>query len=189
MTEPSLRPRDTGSGALLLGGIFVVLFPQHSVSILRVLVVTLAAATGVYALLVTAPTAWWTSPFEKKRRTAVAAPASEELNSIRSMLSGRRQVLESGAALPPQALRLLKPMIESALAREGVDLGTDAGQRCAEDTLSPTTWAILTGEPLLWPRWYQTRQPNEGRASEVVNAVLDDIEKVNDKTPRIAVTR
>ncbi|MGI9628241.1 MAG: hypothetical protein ACR2QM_15515 [Longimicrobiales bacterium] len=184
MSQPSLRPRDVASGALLLGGIYVLLFPHHALSVLRVTIVTLAAATGAYALLVTAPTAWWTSPFERKRRAAIANTGSEELDSIRSMFSGRRQAIEGGPTLPPQTMRLLTPLIEGALDRAGLDLDKEADRDRAKAAVSAPTWAILTEEPLMWPRWYQTKRPNEREVSRIVQGVLDDLDRLSDNPRR-----
>ena len=121
MNESALRPGNVAAAAVLIGGVLTVLLPQHAMSIVQLVIVTVAVSSAVYALAVNVPSAGWISPFKwmspfnraayQGRRTR----PSDELGSIGSKLSGRRQPIENGPPMPPATLRLLKPLIAVAL--------------------------------------------------------------------------
>ena len=176
MSEGILRPGHVASAALVIGGVLVFLMPERSLSIAQLVVMTAAAATGLWALAVNAPFAWWTSPFDAKGAPAGERYGSEEVETIRATLSGRRQPLAGAPPLPGEAMRLLEPLIRVALERKGLDPRSEEDLNSVRDLLSPVSWAILTSEPLTWPRWHKTRRPDEGQVAEAVHQVLDDLE-------------
>ena len=155
-----------------------MLLPQYGANVLRVVIVTIAAAVALYALGVAAPRAWWTSPFERMRRGKRDALGADEVTAIRASLSGRRQRLRDGPLMPAEALRLLRPLILLALERQGLDMDDECAVEAAPPLVAPMTWAILKSDPLPWPRWHQTRRPNERDVAEVVHTVLDDLDRL-----------
>ena len=49
MIERTLRAGSVTAAAVLIGGVLIVAVPQHMVSIVQVVVVTVAVAAGLYA--------------------------------------------------------------------------------------------------------------------------------------------
>lgn len=180
MTDRTLRPGNIAAAAVAIGGILIVLMPQHSLSIIRLVIVTCAAAAGLFALIISVPRTWWTSPFDGRGLPVREGVRSDDIESIRSVLAGRRQPIRNGPPLPAAAIRLLKPLIGVSIEREGLDPGDGDQLESARDLVSPLTWAVLTSDPLLWPRWYQTRLPNEQEVAEVAHEVLDDLDRMAD---------
>lgn len=182
MNERTLRPGHIGAAAVLIAGILMMALPQYGMSIVRLALVTIAVAAGLYALAVSVPewssTGWWMSPFNRLARTGDDAPASAEIDRLRSALAGRRQRIGHGPPVPPEVLRLLKPLITMALEREGLDPDDDADVEAARDLLTPLTRAVLTSEEVTWPRWFRTVRADEHAAADVVHAVLDDLERI-----------
>lgn len=178
MNERTLRPGNIAAAAVVMGGVLIIALPQHGLSIIRLVIVTVAAAAGLYALVLNAPATWWASPFDRKIRAGSKRHASDELDWIRSTLSGRRQRLENGPALPPEILRLLQPLIEVALEREGIDARDSAWPDSARRLLSAETWAVLTTEPLKWPPRHRTRRPDKRKTAELVHAILDELDRL-----------
>ncbi len=181
MNERALRPGNVAAAATLIGGVLAVALPQHGMSIVQLVIVTVAVSTVVYALAVNVPTTRWMSPFKWMSPFNQAAylrrrsGRSDELGSIRSKLSGRRQPIENGPPMPPATLRLLKPLISSAL---DLDPDDEAHQPSARGVVSPLTWAVLTSEPLQRPYWFRTLRPNEREVTQTVRAVLDDLDRL-----------
>lgn len=188
MTERALRPANVAAAAVTIGGVLVVAAPQHAVSIAQLVLVTVAAAAGVYSLAVNVPaTGWispfkWMSPFHGSARPGRDGRGSGEVDAIRSKLSGRRQPIENGPPLSPDTLRLLKPVITAAL---DIDPTDEAQLISARDVLSPLAWAVLTGDPLTEPYWLRTVGPDEREVAEVVHAVLDEIDRLAAPTLRV----
>lgn len=186
MNERTLRPGNIAAAAVVLGGILLIVAPQHGWSIVRLTIVTIAAGAGLYALAVNAPATWWSSPFDRTGRGGRKARASAEIDWIRSTLSGRRQRIDDAAPLPPETLRLLQPLIQLALEREGLDPREGAYAGAARRLLSARTWAVLDSDPLKWPARSRTRRPDERRAAEVVNDILDELERLGDRAAGVA---
>lgn len=181
MSERGLRTVNIAAGALLIGGIVALAFPRHALSVLQVVIVSIAAGAGVFALAAHVPPTGWISPFKwmSPFHAAGAGPptgrATDEDAWIRARLSGRRQPLEGGGALPPDTLRLLKPLVEAALE---VDGGQKARIASARGRVSRVTWAVLNAEPLKRPRWLQTEGADPDAVAELVDRVLDDVERL-----------
>ena len=181
MNERTLRSGSVAAAAVLIGGVLIVALPQHSVSIVQLVVVTVAAAAGLYALGANVPhTGWispfkWRSPFSPGVRPGTAGQASDEMDSIRAKLSGRRQPIENGPAMPPEILRLLKPLIRIA---HDLDPDDEAHQPPARGVLSPLTRAILTSDSLNESHWFRTLWSNEREVAEVVHSVMDDLDRL-----------
>jgi hypothetical protein len=156
------------------------MLPQHALSIVRLAIVTVAAAAGLYALAVQAPSTWWMSPFDRRVRRERKGPGSNEMRWIRSRLAGRRKRIDGGLSLPPEAVRLLQPLIRAALEREGLDPADASCLASAGELLSPPTWAVLAQDPVERPRWFRTLWPDVRATAEVVHSVLDDIDHLAD---------
>ncbi len=180
MSERALRPGNVAAAGALIGGVLVVALPQHGMSIVQLVIVTVAVSSGVYALAVNVPsTGWispfqWMSPFNRAAGRRRPRARSDELRSIRTKLSGWRQRIENAPPMPPATLRLLKPLIASAL---DLDPDDEPHQGSARGPVSPLTWAVLTSEPLQRPYWFRTLRPNEGEVTQTVHAVLDDLDR------------
>jgi hypothetical protein len=176
----ALKPGHVAAAAVMIGGLLVVALPQHGPSIGRLVVVTIAAAAGLHALAVNTPegsaTGWLGSPFDRASRAGRWPLGSDEIQRIRSKLSGRRQPIGNGPPLPPDALRLLQPLIRVALERAGLDPDDEAGLESVRARLSPLTWAVLTSDPMTPPDWYRTRRPDPRRVAEVAHRVLDELD-------------
>ena len=179
MNERALRPGNVAAAAMLIGGVIAIVLPQYAMSLVQLVIVTVAVSTALYALAVNVPSAGWISPFKwmspfnraaypgrRKRR-------SDELRSIRSKLSGRRQPIEGSPPMPPATLRLLKPLIAVAL---DLDSGDEPPPTTARGRVSPLIWAVLTSEPLQRPRWFRTLRPNEREVTQTVHSVLDELD-------------
>jgi hypothetical protein len=182
MNERTLRPGNVAAAAVLIGAVVVIVMPQHAMSVVQLVAVTVAAACGLYALSVRVPpTGWmspfrWMSPFDRTAAQGWQGHRSDEVDLIRSKLSGRRQRVEGGPPTPPEVLRLVQPLIRAAL---DLDPGDDAGLASARALVSPLTWAVLTGEALRQPPWFRTLGPNGREVAEVVHAVLDDLDRLS----------
>lgn len=182
MTERVLRLANVAAAALVIAGAAALLLPRHGPTIARVLVVGVAAAAALHALVASSPPTWWPSPFDREMADDGGQEGSDELAWIRGRMAGRRQRIEHGPPVPPDTLRLLKPLVEVALEREGLDSTDEAHLRSARDLLSPLVWSILTTEPLARPRWFRTVRPDEREVAGVVQAVLDELETLAEGT-------
>lgn len=181
MTPQTLRPANVAAAALVLGGVLTVAFPQHALGITQLVLVTIAAGAGLYALAANVPpTGWispfkWLSPFGGDRRPERRMHGSDEIESIRSKLAGRRQRLEGAPPLPPDVLRLLRPLVAGSLE---IDPDDKARLASVLPRLPPTTRAILTTEPLPRSYWLTTLRPNAWEVAEVVHEVLDELHRL-----------
>lgn len=182
MNERSLRPANVASAALVIGGVLLVALPRHALSIVQLVVVTAATAAALYALAANVPpTGWmspfkWMSPFVPTVRQARDEATAHETDSIRSKISGRRVRIAGGTPMPPETVRLLKPLIRSAL-----DVGPDDDLRAAarKARLSPLSWSVLACDIDPHPGWLGTVRADERRVAEVVHQVLDEIERLD----------
>lgn len=181
MNESVFRPANVAAGAVVIGGVLLVALPRYAVSIVQVVIVTVAAAWGLYVLAVHVPsTGWmspfkWMSPFGRGVPPRDGADGADELESIRSRLSGRRQPIEGGPALPPETLGLLQPLIREALALSSDD---EAPAEVDREKVSPLTWAALTSDPMKDVHWLNSLPPDHRQVAEVVRRVLDDVERL-----------
>jgi hypothetical protein len=181
VNERNLRPASVAAAALVIGGVLLLAFPGHALGIVQLVLVTAAAATGLYALAVNVPpTGWmspfkWMSPFVGAVRMERVTPASQELASIRAKLSGRRLRASGGPALPPETLRLLKPLIRSTL---DLDPAGDVVPREAAVRLSPLTRAILACDVPTDLGWLATVRPDEHEVADAVHRVLDELDRL-----------
>lgn len=182
MNERTYRPANIAAAAVVIAGLLIVLAPQHAPSIVRLALVTVAAAAGLYALAMRAPPAWWVSPFEHLRMTAGRAE-SDEIGWIRAKLSAPRQRMADGTPLPPETVRLLQPLIESALQREGIAPAEAAAGRL----LSPRTRAVLTWQPPKRRLGLSLRADPRATA-DIVHAVLNDLERLAGRDDRPSTT-
>lgn len=176
-------PVRFAAAAVTLGGGLIVLLPRHAPGIVQLVLLSVAAGAGLHALASHVPhTGWlspfkWLSPFAASARPTRRRHGSDELDSIRSRLGGRRQTIQGSPPLPPEALRLLQQVIAATL---GVDPSDRRQMIRARSRLSPKTWAILAARPLVRPYWFRTVRPNQWEAAEVVHDVLDELERLPD---------
>lgn len=180
MNERTLSPWNIAAGAVVIGGGLVFAMPQHVVGIVQLVIVTIAAAAGLYALAANVPPTGWMSPFKwMSPFSPRSAPATDghvdDLDVIRSQLAGRRQPVDGAPPMPAEALHLLKPLIAAML-----DVPADEAARsdAARSRLSPLAWAILTTDPTRRPPWFRTLAPSEGEVAEVLHRVLDELEEL-----------
>lgn len=176
MNVRMLAPANVAAAAVLIGGALVVALPGHATSIVRLVVLTTAAAVVVHAVASVVPewTATGWSPFGRAARREGETSASGEIDRIRSRLSGRRQRIGDGPPLPPETVRLLQPLIRVALEREGLGCG-----KLARTSLSPLTLAVLAADPLQRPNWFRTHRPDGRQVAEIVHGVLDDLDRLS----------
>jgi hypothetical protein len=181
MNARSLRPPNVIAAAVLIGGGLLLALPQHAPSILRLVIVTAAASAGLYALAVSAPPGRL-SPFERWLRPPRAQQGTHEVDWIRSKLAGRRQRIPHGPPLPPEILRLLRPLIEAAVERAGVPR-EDGWVEAARPLLAPATCAVLASESQKRPFWVRLSAPDERGTADAVAAILDDLERLAEGRP------
>lgn len=206
MNESGFRPRSVAAGAVIIGGLLLLLFPRFALSIVQVVVVTVAVVAGLHVLTVHVPPSGWMSPFkwlspfvwlppQRRRRTGLG-----EIDLIASKISGWRRPIPSGPPMPSAVLRLLRPLIRTALdlgspqgLAPGVPLPTPPEPDLEEDPslkspcqrLSPLTLAVLASDGPGGPRWYLPHPPHPRQVTEVVNHVLDELERLaTDPTQR-----
>ena len=180
MSWRTLPAANTIAATLLIGGALLVLLPERAVAILQLMLASVAVAAAVHVLVIVVPE-WsgglsW-SPFAGGRRPEVQVTESKEVDRIRAMLSGRRQKLGHGSAVPPETVHLLTPVIRSALEREGLDPDDPDRSEVARAAVSPLTWSVLRTEPQNWLPWYRGRRASDAATAEVVHHVLDDLER------------
>lgn len=179
MNERALRPDNVAAAAVLIGGLLLIVLPQHAMSIVRVVIVTIAIATALYVLVVHVPPTGWISPFKgmspfnrmtagRRRRRRVG-----ELDLIRSSLADRRQAIDGAPALPPAVLRMLQPLITSAL---DLDPRDGRAMKSARARLSPLTLAVLEADPLRRASWFRTLRADPREVAKTVDQVLDDLD-------------
>lgn len=176
MNETTLRPGSIALAAVVIGGALIAILPPYAMSIVRLVIATVAAAAGLYALGVNAPPAWWASPFDRRRWRLRMRNGADDIARIRSRLSGWRQPTGE-MPLPADVVALLKPLIESALERQGVDAEAleVAGSMYA---LSPATRAVLQTDVRDRAPWYRLVPPQAGAVATAVHDVLDDLDRL-----------
>jgi hypothetical protein len=181
VNERHLSIGNVAAGAVVIGGLLLVVLPQHAPSVLRLVIVTVAAAAGLHALATTVPPTGWLSPFKLMSPFGRRAPGGggggrwDELDPIRRKMGGWRQPMAHGPPLPPEVVRLLKNLAETAL---DLDSERNVAQPSARPRLSPTTWAILTSEPETRPPWFRMRRPNRRKVAKTVVGVLDELDRL-----------
>jgi hypothetical protein len=159
MNLPWIRPGHVAAAALLIGGVLVISVPQYAATVLRLMVVSVAAAAALYAIEVIAPPRWWRSPFPARRRRTQRASTADELDWIRALISGPRQRLDGAVPLPPELVRMLQ------------SLGAEAGA---------TTAGVSGGDPdatIAAVPWYRLLPPAPRTTARAVLMILDDIER------------
>jgi hypothetical protein len=183
MNEQILRPGGIALAALVIGGVLIAIWPQYAMSFVRLVVLTVAAAAGLYAVGIHTPPTWWRSPFDRGRR-ARKRRGSDELARIRSDLAGWRQRFGYPLALPPAVLRRLRPLIRSTLEREGFD-----PEEPSAAVLSPLGQAVLASAELERPRWYRLVPPDGLAAANAVNDLLDELDHLDASTASTTPSR
>lgn len=178
MNERVLRPGTLVAAAVAIGGAVLLLLPHHAWSVGRLVVLTIAAGMALRALAVNAPPTWWLSPFDRPL-TRPRGAGGDETAWIRTTLSGRRQRITEGQALPPESLRQIQPLLRMTLARAGVDPDDVTAQ---SRVLSPLAQAVLTAEPLRTPVGWRTVRPDPVAAAGLLHSLLDEIERLADPT-------
>jgi hypothetical protein len=179
MNEQTFRPVSLAPAAVLIGGVLIALMPRHALNILRLIIVTIAASAGLHALGMNSPPTWWSSPFDRKVRWPWARRGFDEIEWIRDEMSGWRQRIHGSPPLPPEVVRLIRPLIESAIGRHGFDAtDVDAGDPIRR-LVSPLTWVVLTADIDRRVRWYRMVPPDRAEVASAVHEILDDIDRLN----------
>jgi hypothetical protein len=191
MNEHALRPANVAAATALIGGIALVALPQHAMSVVRVVIVSVAVGSALWVLAVHVPPTGWISPFRWMSPFAMGRSPRPgrrvgELDVLRSGLAARRQPIPDGPALPPAVVRALQPLIALALdldlrlvRRPPLAPPLDPMDRHAlsraRARVSPETWAVLCAAPLHRPGWLHTHRPDPPAVANAVHAVLDEI--------------
>lgn len=175
MSRSGLELGRVAGATLVLGGLLVALSPDLMARVVRIVVAAGAGAAALFVLRTEAARAWWTSPFNVGRRRREKPPGSSpELDAIAAKFRGRRQPVPGGVPLPPETIRLLRPLAASALERQRPESGSPRD----DSPLWALTRALPDLEPRVWPRWFQTRSPDVKRVAEAVHEVLDDLDRL-----------
>lgn len=176
MTEPAYRPGHLAAAVLTLGGLLLIGVPGRAPSVIRLVLVTLAAAGALHLILSHGGPAFLLSPF----RWTVRDPADEEGSAdalrLRDTMAGRRHRIEGGPLLPIATIRTLQPLIEAALDRDGAGPDVPLRRASALQRLSPVTRAILAHDSTANPPWFRTARSDPGATAQIVDAVLDELE-------------
>jgi hypothetical protein len=189
VNERTLRPANIAAAAAVIGGVLVVLLPRHAMSIAQVVIVTIGAGAGLQALILNAPPTWWRSPFDRSvGSSGQTRPVFDETSWIRAVLSGRRQKIPNGPPLPPETLRVLQPLIRTALERQGIDPDDRRSRTAARTRLSATTLAILIAKPAKRATWLDTLRPDAHETARVVHDVLDELDRLDGRTAERTLT-
>jgi len=178
MNEHNIRPGEMAGACLLVGGVLVVAFPRQAMNILQIILVTFAAAGGLYALAThVPPTGWmspfkWMSPFGKPRPPRGKDGQASDLDFIRSKMAGWRHPGPMVPPMPPEVVALLKPLVRAALRQHPAPL---TGPQERPGTPSRLVRGILVTDPPKGLDWVRILPPREAEVAEVVHAVLDDL--------------
>jgi hypothetical protein len=171
-----------GGAAVAIGGVLLVLMPESASGTLRLVLLAAAGAAALYALAALVPegsvAGWWASPFDPPEGQPRSVSTAGEAVRIRSRLAARRQPLAGAPPLPIETLRLLKPLIEVALVRAGMDPADEGQRRSARPVLAPLTWAVLESEPWKPPKRAWAARADERQVADLVLRVLDDLERL-----------
>jgi hypothetical protein len=173
-----LRPGNIAIAALVIGGILVLVLPQHGLDIVGLVIVTAAAAAGLFVLGVHAPPTWWRSPFDTASGVIPNGDRPRDIERIRPTLYGWRQPLASGPPLPPAVLRLLRPLVEVAAERAGLDAGGRPSPGHDADPLPPLLRAVLRCDPWKPVPWFRRIRPDAREVAAAVNGILDEIDRL-----------
>lgn len=191
MSELNLRPANVAAAALVIGGVLLVALPRYALAIIQLVVVTAAAATALHALAANVPpTGWmspfkWMSPFVGTASPIRATSVSGDIATIRAKLAGRRVRTAHGPALPPETLRLLRPLVRSALDLDPDDASPPSA---AVARLSPLTASVLTTRIPAAPGWLGTLRPDERAVGETVHRILDELDRLDPGGARASTT-
>lgn len=176
MTDPAYRPGHLAAAALTLGGLLLIGVPQRAPSIIRLVLVTLAAAGGLHLILSHGGPAFLLSPFRWTLREKDDDGGSADARRLRSALEGRRHRIAGAAPLPPATIRTLQPLIEAALDRDGAGPDAPLRRAAALQRLSLQTRAILAHDATVNPPWFRTLRSDPRATARVVSAVLDELD-------------
>lgn len=163
--SPVLRPRSVVWGAIVFGGLLMIAQPRHLPSIAQLVVATVAATGALFVAVRLLRSAIWMSPFNPGDRPLAGGEVRTEIDRIGARLAGRRLVVAPGLALPPEAIRLLQPLIAEAAE----------SAQCPPDRLPPCCRAILGFEPPAATRRIRSLRANEAEAASAVHRVLDEL--------------
>ncbi len=166
---------------ILFGGGAIVVFPQYALSIIQIVIVTMAVLAAVYALAVNVPPTGWMSPFKLMSPFGDSAKQNgrgktpDQIRLIRSSFGGWRQPMRYGPPMPPGALRLLRPLIWEAL---DLGPGDEWVLKLARARLSPLSWAVLESGFSRRPFWFFWSPPNQREVAEITQMVLDEVDRI-----------
>jgi hypothetical protein len=167
------------AGLVVAGGL-IVLLPQHTTTLLRLLLATIAVAMlalVVYASRLRADL--FDSVFERDGRggrlRSYAVPGLPAIEgSLRELT-----VPAHGTPLPPGTRRRLFSLATSVLDRDGLDLSDPAQLELARARVSPLTWTVIMDELRPGPPPKGRRRVSPAASAELVHAVLDDLHRID----------
>jgi hypothetical protein len=182
MNDHDFPPRRVIAGSAVIGGVLVTVIPRHAVSILQIVIATVAVVAGLFALAVTVPpTGWlwpfkWMSPFGRGATGGRRDDGPDGFGSIRRKLSGWRLPIGSCPPMPVGVANMLRPLIRSSLrlgpAEEPQPATLPAG-------ISALTWSILTSDAPRKRDWFRALPPHPREVARLVDHVLDDLDSID----------
>jgi hypothetical protein len=184
MNRRLIQAPAVAASAALIGGVAVVVLPQHALTIVQLVLVTLAvaAAMGVVGLVFGDGVgagrprqhdrwARLTSPFRRVRLPDETRSEPPEIERARNYLGGQRLLVAAPSAsvgggqssaglppMPPEVVRRLSRILRSSLYHQGVDPGVAAQQA----SLSQLSLAVLSVDLELGER--DKQNPRDKRA-------------------------
>jgi len=178
MTDPRPRTFVLAVGLVLVGGMMLFLSPRSVIVVLQWVAGGLAAVAALHVFTHNSPSVWWTSSFDREV-DPIVVPEEDETEWIRARLAGRRVRIGGGrVAVPPETLRLLRPLIEECISRNGGGSIERAAPDSVRAALSPLTLAVLRSDPTMRPGWWGTVRPDEHAVAAIVHHVLDDLKDI-----------
>lgn len=173
-----LPPAAVASAGVVLAGIITLAAPRYALGALQLALATGAAAMALHVLArQVPPTGWmapftWMSPFATPTGSERSAGGQDDVVTLRKKITGRRQRIAGGPALPPDLVRLMKPLIGSALH---LDPDHPDALRRARERSSALLCSILAAEPARGLARLRTMRPDPVAVAGVLGAVLDEL--------------
>lgn len=184
MSDPRSRTLALAAGLLVAGGLAIFFSPDRVMITVQWTVAGLAAIAALHLVVAGAPSAWWTSPFDRADRPARTTEPVDETHWIRTRFEGRRVPVGGGRwALPPETVRLLRPLIEEAMIRKTADAGDPSSTEALRGRLAPLTRAVLATDSTIQPGWWGTTRSDGEAVARLVDRVLDDLERLEGAAP------
>jgi hypothetical protein len=177
-----------GAAALVVGGGLVVVFPQHTETLLRLLLGTVAVGLLALGINAVRQRDWLDSPFERDNRGGrLRSDAVPGLGSIEGALL-ESTVPAHGMPLPPGVRRRLFSVAATVIDRDGIDLLDPAQRDAARARVSAHTWGVISDELSRSRAPRGRRRVSPADTAALVHAVLDDLERVRSGSRHLSPT-